>query len=829
MSLPNRSTKLKVASGYILLTALLFLSIGYIYQEMRSLTGTGDDEAILSQRRHVTNQIIGQLYQAEVIGQSLSTGQLGQYHRYKRTMKQANTALDSLRTLLADSIQLARLDTVEMLFMEKERNMRNLLRAIQEGGTDKIIRKKPKSFFKRLGEVFAPGKADSTQVSNVIQEEYTDTLTEAYSPADTVAILLKDIQSRVTDTHQERMEMVNRRTQSLRLSGLKLSQKVNQLLSTIEEEEQALAQKKHIQEEYIRQSSIRTMAGIAIAAVVLAILFLVLIWRDITRSNHYRRELEKAKRRAEDLLAAREKLMLTITHDIKAPVGSILGYTDLLERITTEERQRFYLNNMQSSANHLLGLVKSLLDYHRLDAHKMDINLVSFNPRQLFDTIYISFKPMADSKQLELNYHCNESLNRVYTGDPFRIRQIAENLLSNALKFTREGSITLQAALENGQLHFSISDTGCGISREEQQRIFQEFTRLHNAQRQEGFGLGLAITRKLVLLLEGDIKIESEPGKGSRFHVYLPLPEGPSVPDENLSGAEAEHAPTSPDAAGIRSTDTPAAPHEDSEPLHLILIDDDRIQLQLTTAMLERPGVTVTCCHHPEELLNKLKEERFDALLTDIQMPAMNGFDLLKTLRTLGTSWVQTLPVIALTARSDMDEAYFRSHGFAGCLHKPFTINELFTAISQATGKDIPAVENSSTHEAPAEESRQEALNFSALTAFSEDDPEAAAEILRTFISETKKNCENMKKALAERNMEGITAMAHKLLPLFTMLGATRCIPALTWMEQRRGTTEVSEEAVEKTIFIINETGKVIDEAQKQAGSPEEGGKIKPC
>ncbi len=262
MSLPNRSTKLKVASGYILLTALLFLSIGYIYQEMRSLTGTGDDEAILSQRRHVTNQIIGQLYQAEVIGQSLSTGQLGQYHRYKRTMKQANTALDSLRTLLADSIQLARLDTVEMLFMEKERNMRNLLRAIQEGGTDKIykqhideliaeqdsllslphvrkkvithtnsyvIRKKPKSFFKRLGEVFAPGKADSTQVSNVIQEEYTDTLTEAYSPADTVAILLKDIQSRVTDTHQERMEMVNRRTQSLRLSGLKLSQKDNQL------------------------------------------------------------------------------------------------------------------------------------------------------------------------------------------------------------------------------------------------------------------------------------------------------------------------------------------------------------------------------------------------------------------------------------------------------------------------------------------------------------------------------------------------------------------------------------------------------------------------
>ena len=883
MSLPNRSTKLKVAFGYILLTALLFISIGYIYQEMKSLTGTGDDEAILSQRRHVTNQIISQLYQAEVIGQSLSTGQLGQYYQYKSAMKQANTALDSLRSLLTDSTQLTRLDTVGMLFMDKERNMRNLLKAIQDGGTDKIykqhideliaeqdsllslphvrkkvithtnsyvIRKKPKGFLKRLGEVFAPGKADSTQVSNVIQEEYTDTLTEAYSPADTVATMLKDIQSRVTDTHQERMEMVNRRTQSLRLSGLKLSQKVNQLLGTIEEEEQTLAQNKHLQEEYIRQSSIRTVAGIAIVAVVLAIFFLVLIWRDITRSNHYRRELEKAKRRAEDLLVAREKLMLTITHDIKAPVGSILGYTDLLERITTEERQRFYLNNMQSSANHLLSLVKSLLDYHRLDAHKMDINRIAFNPHHLFDTIYISFKPMATSKQLDLNYHCNESLNRVYTGDPFRIRQIAENLLSNALKFTKEGSITLRAALENGQLHFSICDTGCGISREEQQRIFQEFTRLHNAQGQEGFGLGLAITRKLVLLLEGDIQIESEQGKGSCFHVYLPLPEGPSRPDEttatgniptgNASTAGAECFRSSHSAAEsqqtARSETTPL-----SEPVHLILIDDDRIQLQLTTAMLERPGVNVTCCHHPEELFNKLKEEHFDALLTDIQMPAMNGFDLLKTIRTLDTPWVQALPVIAITARSDMDENYFRSHGFAGCLHKPFTINELFTVLSQAIGKDIPAAgahDYAQTHPqnqasdyyraqscvptgdlmATTGESQpqQKALNFSALTAFSEDDAEATAEIIRTFISETAKNRESMKKALTEKNMEGITAIAHKLLPLFTMLGAARCIPALTWMEQKRGTTEVTDEVIEKTNFIVKEVKEVMDEAQRQ-------------
>lgn len=864
MSLPNRSTKLKVAFGYILLTALLFASIGYIFQEMQSLTGTSDDEAILSRRRHVTNQIIGQLYQAEVIGQSLSTGQLGQYRQYKTAMEQANIALDSLRNLLTDSVQMARLDTVSILFMEKERNMRNLLRAIQQGGTDKIykqhideliaeqdsllslphvkrkvithtnsyvIRKKPKSFIKRLGEVFAPGKGDSTQVNNVIQEEYTDTLTEAYSPADTVVTMLKDIQSRVTDTHQERMEMVNRRTQSLRLSGLKVSQKVNQLLSAIEEEEQALAQNKYMQEEHIRQKSIRTVAGIAIAAVVLAVLFLVLIWRDITRSNHYRRELEKAKRRAEDLLVAREKLMLTITHDIKAPVGSILGYTDLLERITIEERQRFYLDNMQSSANHLLSLVNSLLDYHRLDAHKMDINRVSFNPRQLFDTIYISFKPTATAKKLELNYECGEPLNRVYSGDPFRIRQILENLLSNALKFTKQGSITLRAALENGQLHFSVCDTGCGISTEEQKRIFQEFTRLHNAQGQEGFGLGLAITHKLVLLLGGEIRIDSEPGKGSCFHVYLPLDDAPHIQDagntyqsastrdgkEDENGTVDSHKTLNEnrvidesgiaDLNGQKTSPTSGETANTGETTRLILIDDDRIQMQLTTAMLERSGVEVTCCEQPEELFNKLKESLFDALLTDIQMPAMNGFDLLKAVRTLDIPQAQALPVIAITARSDMDEAYFRSYGFSGCLHKPFTIHELLTTISQVTSKAISGADNTSVRQTP--------LNFSALTAFSEDDAEAAAEIIRTFISETEKNRIRMEKALEEKDPAGITAMAHKLLPLFTMLGAERCIPSLKWLEEKRGTTGMTDEMADKTNFVLKEIQEVIREAEQ--------------
>lgn len=883
MQTNDRSTQLKVASGYILLTILLFVSVGYIFHEMKSLTGTTNDETILSQRRHMTNQIIGQLYEASIIGQSLSTGQLEEYFRYQRTMKQANQALDSLRGLLTDSLQLARLDTVRRLFIDKEVNMRNLLLTIQNGGTDQmyqahmdtliaqqdsllnlshvrkkvvthtnsyVIHKKKKGFFKRLGEVFVPGKEDSTHVQNVIQEEYTDTITEAFNPVDTVASLLKDIQRRVHSSHQEQLLKITQRTQNLRLIGLRLSQKVNQLLNTIEEEEQALAEQKSQQEEQIRRDSARTVAGIAIVAVILAIAFLVFIWRDITRSVHYRNELEKAKRRAEDLLVAREKLMLTITHDIKAPVGSILGYIDLLERITHEERQRFYLDNMQSSANHLLSLVKSLLDYHRLDAHKMEVHPISFNPQQLFDTIHISFKPMAAAKQLELHYDCSIALNHVYTGDPFRIRQIVENLLSNALKFTSEGSITLHVYLQGDQLFFSIRDTGCGISGEEQQRIFQEFTRLHSAQGQEGFGLGLAITRKLVQLLGGEITLESEAGRGSCFRVHLPLPKA-TEPEtvEATVPADPSLSNTPVPATDIHcQAATQEEEEENNDPIRLLMIDDDRIQLQLTTAMLSHPGIRVIGCQYPEELFSHLKKQAFDILLTDIQMPALNGFDLLKVLRQQQIPGTLTLPVIALTARSDMDEAYFLQHGFAGCLHKPFTQQELLDTIVVAVGRPLPSGNPQSSeivdkqdkeeknvqdvnveqkegvdslqHKDQVQKQAEPPLNFDSLTAFSADDPEAAAEIIRTFLSETEKNRQRMATALEAGQMSEITEAAHKLLPLFTMLNAARCVPVLTWMEERRGTTELSDEAREKTLFVLQEVEKVLEEGRKQAQVP---------
>jgi signal transduction histidine kinase/DNA-binding response OmpR family regulator len=828
------STSFKIVIGYILLVGLLIGAFTYTMQQMNLLTTPTSLRDQLDHRRHITHRIISQLYDAEIIGQTLRTGKLNEYYHYLKAMKEVNASIDTLETILTDTLQQARLDTVRTLLQNKQWNMYAVLEAMRNTPTDQIyqeqldsliaqqdsllstphirrkvithhnsytIHHKKKGFFKRLADVFAPGKEDSTQVSNVIQEEYTDTLDEVYSPIDTISSMITGIQHKVFQTRQKETEMLNTRISSLRVIGSGLSQRVNQLLENIEHDEQEAARTKLMQEEEIRKEAAETMAKIAIAAFVLVLVFSIVIARDITRNNHYRRELEKAKSYAENLLIAREKLMLTITHDIKAPAGSIIGYIDLLIRLVNDRRQQFYLSNMKSSAQHLLALVTSLLDYHRLEAGKMDLHPVAFNPHELLTDIYNSFLPLAEKKQLQLDF--KEKLPETLTleGDPFRIRQIVENLLSNALKFTAAGGITLQAEYHGNQFVFCVSDTGCGMTASEQERIFKEFTRLSSAQGQEGFGLGLSITRKLVELLLGRIDIESAPGKGSTFKVSMPLP---SISPKPAPGSK-EPAITLPKIH-----------------LRIAIIDDDRIQMHLTEAMLHNAAeevkgfkVEAVCCEQPEELIEQLKNRTFDLVFTDIQMPAMNGFELLHHLRNQNFAQAQSIPVIAITARGDMNENDFLQKGFAGMLQKPFNQSELKKVVKNAlphltVSDNIPDTSpvQKDTHETSPH--TDQPYNFSPLTAFSEDDPEAAKEILRTFAQETQKNMEKLQTAISNKDMEALCATAHKMLPTFLMIEAQKAIPMLKWLEQQRGTQTYTPEAEQAAEAVIAETKQVL-------------------
>lgn len=828
------STSTKIIVGYVVLIGLLFGAIVHTFQQMNLLSEPTELEENINSRRHTTHRIISQLYDVEIIGQTLRMGKLDEYSSYIEKMKEVNASIDTLGSKLTDTVQLARLDTVRVLLKNKQWNMFAVMEAMQDSPADELyrqqldslisvqdsllksphirrktvthhntytIRHKKKGFFKRLAEVFAP-KEDSTLVNNVVQEEYTDTINEIYNPVDTITNMLADIQHKVLQTQQKQNRMLDVRIERLRAAGNELSKRVNQLLEAIEKEEQEASKTKLVQEREIRRDAARTMANIAIAAILMVLLFSIVIARDIARNDHYRRELEKAKLYAENLLVAREKLMLTITHDIKAPAGSIIGYIDLLMRLVKDRRQLLYLGNMKSSARHLLDLVTSLLDYHRLEAGKMDIQRIAFSPNELLTHIYNGFLPLTGKKGLKLSLQMQFSPSLTLEGDPFRIRQIVENLLSNALKFTASGEITLRAEYREEMFVLSVADTGCGMNEQEQQRIFQEFTRLRSAQGQEGFGLGLSITRKLVELLKGEITVESVPGKGSTFRVAVPL--------HALASQTAEQKTAVPERFRHRLQ-------------HILLIDDDRIQMQLTEAMLvnvladgQCGKPDIRCCEQPEEVFSLLLSTEFDLVLTDLQMPAMNGIELLRRIRSLEHPQGRTIPVVAITARGDMSEADFRAKGFAGMLQKPFNRQDLLNMLGRVfageeSGGHVSAPQGESFGESP-ETGR---FNFAPLTAFSENDPQAALEIMHTFVKETERSIRLLEQAVHEKDMKQVCAIAHKMLPTFIMIEAKEAVPALQWLENRRGETEYTPEADKAVRLVIRQAGAVVAEAGK--------------
>lgn len=783
-----RFTKLKITVGYTLLLAILFFSLLFVHQEMETLSAADNQQNLR------TDSLMSLLHEKDQ-----NTIQM------LRVLSEANDSLLSaseIEEIISEQDSVIAKQRVQHRIITKRDSL--------------LTTPKKKGFFKRLAEVFVPSKKDSAVLVNTSLEFATDTILEPVAATDS---LQQKIRMATEEKRLQRRRSIRRTSTKYQRMNTQLTERMDSLIKEYEEEMSLRARQDAELQQEVRMRSARIIAGIAIGAVLLSAFFLILIMRDITRSNRYRQQLEEANKRAEELLLAREKMMLAITHDFKAPLGSIMGYTELLSRLTDDERQRFYLDNMKSSSEHLLKLVSDLLDFHRLDLNKAEVNRVTFNPMQLFEEIRVCFEPLTAAKGLTLKCSVAPELNGRYISDPLRLRQIVNNLLSNAVKFTQKGEVALTATYDSSRLTITVADTGKGMAPEDCERIFQEFTRLSGAQGEEGFGLGLSIVKKLVTLLEGTIEVQSTLEEGSRFTVVLPFyPVSSSIKEVDIHGNDSEDSPTQTEF--IKEPD--AIPS--MKVIRVLLIDDDKIQLNLTAAMLKQYGIDAVCCEQLEELTDRLRSSTFDVLLTDIQMPAINGFELVKLLRASNIPQARTIPVIAVTARSEMDEAALREHGFAGCLHKPFTVAELLTTVNegQMSADEAHITENMQmiADELPDGETvdkqkdRYGSFDFAALTAFSEDDPVAARTIIQTFIEETGKNADRMQQALLNEEVDGIAAMAHKLLPLFTLIGASDALPLLSQLEAERG-QYFTEEISNKTETVLREIQRVLEAARQ--------------
>ena len=766
----NSVSKVKIVVGYTLLLGVLFFSLFFVHREMENLMHSENQDV------HWTDSLITLLRE-----------------------KDENT-IYMLRVLSETSESMVSTSAIENIIATRKDSVvtnRRVQRRIITHRDTVVTKPKKKGFFRRLGEVFVPPKKDTAIQVKTSLEYATDTVIDVYNPVDSLQEKLRAVaqQKKVSDS------IVRRRRLTLQRMDKMLTARIDSLLKGYEQETLQRAREEADYRQSVRGHSVKIISSIAVGAVLLSVFFLIIIGRDIARSNRYRRELEEARKRAEDLLAMREKMMLAITHDFKAPLGSIMGYADLLSRLTVDERQRFYLDNMKTSSEHLLKLVVDLLDFHRLDLHKAEINRVTFHPARLLEEIHVSFEPLTSAKGLEL--HCNiaPELEGTYISDPLRLRQIINNLLSNAVKFTDKGCVTMTACYENRRLVVAVADTGKGMGPADRERIFQEFTRLPGAQGKEGFGLGLSIVRMLVQLLEGTIDVDSVPGKGSTFTLRVPLfpVRMPERTGEEMQEKEEEPLPV------------PSSPS-----LRVLLIDDDSIQLTLTAAMLQHSGITSVSCMQPDELLDALRSGTFDVLLTDVQMPAISGFDLLKLLRASNLPQAQTIPVIAVTARSDMKPEEFKAYGFAGCLHKPFTVAELFRELDMEGIGQMPALQDERVSESAAEHPAEHTsgtsapgcpYNFSALTAFSGDDSDAADSILKSFISETRINAGRLQRLWTWQIWMRWLPFRITMIPLFTLIGATELVGELKILESLRGAsfTEEQEQRALRSLALIED------------------------
>nr|WP_129733184.1 ATP-binding protein [Parabacteroides goldsteinii] len=782
---------LKVIMGYLLLIVIAVCSVVYIYQIVEQIAGEEEPDTKARQKVYLVTNTLSLLYESEALGQLVGMPQNDVKH-FNRTLNKAHRNMDSLRVLISDSVQLLKIDTIDMLLRQKRRNTSRLLETWKEVNTEhlytlnieKVIAQqdtliqqleikehvvvkqdtvlnpvKPRGFFRRLADAFSPGRPDTSIVVNTTRQIVTDTLVNTFNPSDTIVSVLKSIQDSVADQRKLLSEQLLDRAANLRYNNSIVTSKINQILRDIEEEEvNASLERMQGKQQLLRETSL-LIAGIAIVSVVIVIIFIFMITRDISKSKYYRMQLEKAKQYAEDLLHSREKMMLTISHDIRAPLSSIIGYIDLLMRRHPDERQQYYLENMSGSASHILSLVNDLLDFHRLESGQMEIQRIPFSVSTLFNEIYTSFRPIAEAKSLEFVLNLKEAgSDKLYVGDPIRIRQVVGNLLSNAIKFTREGRVVMVVSVDaltdnSAQLNVIVSDSGPGIPEEEQERIFGEFTRLSVSEKAEGFGLGLSITRKMTVLMGGSLSLKSVVGKGCDFTIELPV----TVADVQVLPITEE---------SVAESVTLAFSGRD---IYCLLVDDDPLQLALTEEYLRQNHVEVVSCTDPFAVTGLLEKNTFDVIITDIQMPGMDGFQLLAQIRSSYMQGMDKIPVIALSASVENEHDHYLESGFTGFLNKPFTARQLITLLNKLLSTKIEVTTE---------------FKFDSLTAFAGEDKDASNSILSTFIYETGKSNDLLEASLSDGNREQSAKLSHKMVPLFTMLGATSLVEKLRSIEK---------------------------------------------
>lgn len=754
---------LKVALGYSAIAIIMILAISLVYSNTKSINAINEASREYIQKRGAADSTISSLLKEEQRNlKQLSDAMAGRPTRnyLQNKVKNLNTGKDSILVhSKAPQTHEAKKTTVEVL-------------------------KTRRGFFRRLADAFKKEHAETLSVKQDSNRAVIDSVTTPVNVAENVATILDQIDKKEKVETQGHKQNINREMEELKMVSAKLALRSAKHLSDVHQREKDNMQEAIEKAMEARKHLLWQMELLAIVAFFAIVIMIWFIWCDARKERIYRENLEAANEEIQRIMNQRERLLLTITHDIKAPAASISGFIDLMKDYVSNPQGLECLQNIKNSAVHLSHLVASLLDYHQLENGLMKVQPTSFSPAQLVAESVEGMKLRAEEKGLTISFECKMKGMEYFRADAFRIRQILDNLVSNAIKYTDRGSVTIQAQvseiLGKPTLTLSVKDTGKGMTDEEKQKVFQAFTRLKSAQGIEGTGLGLSITQELVSLLGGEIILHSTLGKGSTFIVTIPIESAPMEESQEMAPSEVEHDP-SPDSAQDKEgqnsgshqvTDIKKKPEFANH--KILILDDDKLQLQLLQEMLRRiVGDTwqVFACNHVMDALTTLHNEQPALMLMDIEMPEMNGMDMIAHINHTN------MMVVAMTAHDTSILGQLLKAGFDDCLFKPFSMEKLSDILGIESQPQLDA--QSGTPSQPDSSlqpvlSSQQKSNpqLDALLAFAGGDEEAAKEILDTVKQELAAHLTNLKEAVEEESLstDRIGKAAHKLLPIATMM-----------------------------------------------------------
>ena len=755
-----------VASGYFLIT-LLIGGIAYTWhREWQEIENLESDNRQIDELRKEINDVHIRLIEFSLWGETiLEWDDEDMEHYHDRRME-----IDSMLCRFKAIYPAERIDSVSYLLEDKERQMRGIVKLLDEQQVlnDKIARQLPVIVQKSVQE--QPKKPKRKGFLGIFgkKEESKPTVTTT---------MFRSLNRNMITEQQEQSRRLSEHADSLAAQNAELNRQLQGLIIQIDDKVQSDLQQRESEITAMREQSFMQIGGLTGFVLLLLVISYIIIHQNANRIKRYKQEttnligqLQQAVAQNEALIASRKKAVHTITHELRTPLTAIIGYTALMEKGNDADKKERYVRNIRQSSDRMREMLNTLLSFFRLDNGKEQPNISPCRISAITHILETEFTPIAMNKGLALAI--TNQTDAVVQTDKERILQIGNNLLSNAIKFTENGGVSLTTDYDNGVLKLIVEDTGTGMTEEEQRQVFGAFERLSNAAAKDGFGLGLSIVQHIVSMLDGTIWLESEKGKGSRFTVEIPIQTAGELPEQSRQGY-------------VRHNE---AYHE------VIAIDNDEVLLLMLKEMYAQEGIHCDTCTDAAELMELIRKKAYSLLLTDLNMPEINGYELLELLRTSNVGNSKTIPVVVTTASGSCDKEELTERGFAGCLFKPFSISELMDVSDKCAIKG----------------KQNEMPDFSTLLSYGNE-----SVMLEKLIAETEKEMQAVSCAERQKDLQELDALTHHLRSSWEILRADQPLRELYKLLHENSTPDY--EALNKAVTAVLDMGvKIIRLAKEE-------------